>query len=715
MKLSYLKIEILNNIFIITFTLILFLLSINYYFIFILYTIYLIYIYKQSKIIFMTSIILSLIVLIIFIFIKSYYNYLINDEKLDILIKGKIIDIDRKTNYQKITIKYKLFKVIILDYDLLEYKIGQVIEVQGIKSFIESNHIPNAFNYKKYLNNNLYLYQITNTNIKILKEEISIYTLNSIINNYLNNNFKNDSLILLKGFILGDTSEFSDELNENLRINGIIHLFAISGSHITLIISFLEKVINKHKDKNKIINILLGLYLVITKFSVSIFRAILTFYLNQYFIYKKQQISSLDISSITFIILIILNPFYMYNLGFILSFFSTFIIILLKNYLNKLSNIKSLLMITIFINLFTFPIIININNEFNLLSPIINIIMIFIVEGIIIPLSFIVAVLPILNIGYTYIISGFISLNDIIADISYKSGLVIIIGNLSTPLMIAYYFIIFLIIIFLLKPRVLRYMYLLYFTFLILLFLNIKITNTIIITFLDLYNGESTLIEYKNEIILIDTGEGYNNELTNFLKSKGIRKINYLILTHNHSDHNGEANKILNTFSVTHIVINEYDNSEFSKYNKTIKLNKGDILKTKYLEFYCLSPYQYSNNENNNSLVLYVKMNNYYFLFTGDIETEVENKLPNLKVDVIKVAHHGSNTSSSINFIYKMKPTYAIIMNGRKNINTFPNKEVISNFKQNNTKIYCTKYNYTITLKIKNNKCIFYPLKEIIN
>ena len=280
----------------------------------------------------------------------------------------------------------------------------------------------------------------------------------------------------------------------------------------------------------------------------------------------------------------------MYNLGFILSFFSTFIIILLKNYLIKLSNIKSLLMITIFINLFTFPIIININNEFNLLSPIINILMIFIVEGIIIPLSFIVAVLPILNIGYTYIISGFISLNDIIADISYKSGLVIIIGNLSTPLMIAYYFIIFLIIIFLLKPRVLRYMYLLYFTFLILLFLNIKITNTIIITFLDLYNGESTLIEYKNEIILIDTGEGLilidpGKSNTLYLVVRSIyelgynpKDIKYIINTHWHCDHT-EATSAMVDLSGAKTLIG-FDDAEKARqyFMPDILIKDGDTL-----------------------------------------------------------------------------------------------------------------------------------------
>ena len=85
-------------------------------------------------------------------------------------------------------------------------------------------------------------------------------------------------------------------------------------------------------------------------------------------------------------------------------------------YNKKFNNIKSILLITITINIFSLPLTINMNNEYNLLSPLINVLMILLVEGILIPMSFIVAVFPILNIGYTYIVSGFISFNELIAD-----------------------------------------------------------------------------------------------------------------------------------------------------------------------------------------------------------------------------------------------------------------------------------------------------------
>lgn len=717
MKLSYLKYSILNNIFIITISLILLLLSINIHYIFIVYILFQIYIYKQEKIVFITSIIISIIVLIIYIVIKFNQNILINNYPN--FIEGKVINIEKKEYYQKITIKYKIYKIIINDYDFIKLKIGDIINVTGNNLQIDTNHIPNAFNYKNYFYNNLYLYQIKAENIKIIKHQFSIYIINDYLKKYFDYFFEGQALTIIKGFILGDTSGFSDNLNNDLKTNGIIHLFAISGSHIVLIVSILDKLLNKIKYKNKIINVFLIFYLIITKFSISITRAVLTFILNQFLKYKQIKISSIDTSSIIFIILIILNPFIMYNIGFVLSFISTFIILLASNYLKKINNIKSILFITLLINLFTFPIIINMNNEFNILSPIINIIMILIVEGIIMPISFLVAVFPIFNIGYTYIISGFIKLNEIISDISYKSGLVIIVGTISYFVIIVYYFLIFSLIIIKYKKNslknIIKILILMLASSITLILTNITYTNTPIITFLDLYNGESTLIQYKSEIILIDTGEGINNEVTSFLKSKDINKIDYLILTHNHSDHNGEAKNIINTFKVTNIVISSYDNSEFAYYNNIVKINKDMILKTKYLEFLCLSPLSKNNNENNNSLVLYTKIKNISFLFTGDIEKEIEDNIINIKVDVLKIAHHGSNTSSSVTFLKKVNPSYAIIMSGRSNIFEFPSDETLNNLKKLNIKTYCTKDNYSIVLKIKENKCIFKPVKEIIN
>ena len=353
MILHYLKTNfynsIINNLFIISFSVVLFLISLNHYIVLIGFIIYLYYLYKKDKNIFILSLALCAVIFIVFITTKIYQNYIINGFNNTII--GKVIKLEQKDYYQKITLRYKIFKVIVKDYDFIKLNLGDKIKVTGNNIIPEINHIPNAFNYKNYFYNNLYALEINADEIFILKHNLSIYKLNEIVNKYLEKYFNGQSLIILKGFIIGDTSDFNDSLNESLKINGIIHLFAISGSHIVLIISFLEKILNKLKNKNKIINIILFLYLLITRFSISITRAIITYYCNQLCKLLNIKLTSLDISSLVFITLIIINPYLMYNLGFILSFASTFLIILISPLIKKINHIKSMY------NIFRFNII----------------------------------------------------------------------------------------------------------------------------------------------------------------------------------------------------------------------------------------------------------------------------------------------------------------------------------------------------------------------
>lgn len=708
MRLNYLKninYHIINNIFIICFSLILLLISLNYNLIFILLFGYLFYLYKKDKYIFIISLIICVIVLIIFLLVKIYQTYLINNYHEYII--GKIIKITKKETYQKITVKYKIFKVIIKDYDFISLELGDKIKVYGTLNVIDTNHIPYGFNYEKYFYNNLYLYEIKSNNIILVSKNFSIYKINYYFNKYIEFFFKGNTCDVLKGFILGDTSSFDDTFASTLQSNGIIHLFAISGSHIVLILSVLEFIFKRRNNKNKIINIILFIYLLITRFSISITRAIVTYYINQIIKYKKLNYTSLDSASLVFIIFIIINPFLIYNLGFVLSFISTFLIILINSYLKTINSIKQMLFITLIINLFTFPIVINLNNEFNILSPFINVIMILLVEGILIPLSFIVFFIPILNIIYERIIISFIEINNFLYNLCCDLKLIVHIKEISIINIVIYYLLIILLIkTFFDKPK-LKKVLISFIIFILFLVLNGSYTFYPTITFLDLYSGESTLIEYHNEIILIDTGEGINNEVTLFLKAKGIKKIDYLILTHNHSDHNGEAKNIINNFVVTHIVVSEYDNSEFSNYKNVIKLKKGMILKTDNIIFNCLFPITKSSNENNNSLVLYFNIKEINFLFCGDIEVEIENLFSKLNVDVLKVSHHGSSTSTTDYFLSQTNPKHSIIMSGRNNNFEFPSDDVIKRLKKNNTSIYLTKELKTIILKIKNKKCIF--------
>ncbi len=706
---KYVYDNLINNVFLVAFGGVLLLVSLNYYIIFILLLIYLIYLYKKSKPIFCISFSFIILIIIVYCFLKLYQNYLISELNSNI-IEGKIIKIIKKENYQKITIRYKLFKIDIYDYDFYDLDIGMGIRINGEKKAIDANHIPNAFNYKEYLYNNLYLAQYNATEIEILDKHFSIYIFNDIVNNYLENNFQTNSLVFIKAFIVGDSSLFSDTTEEAIKTNGIVHLFALSGLHITLFIKILDKVLYKLNKKQTIINIFLGVYLIITRFGVSISRAIITYYLSIIFTKHKLKFTSLDRTSIVFIMFTIINPCLMYNNGFILSFFATFILLLISDELSKKGKIIGIIYTSFYTSLLTFPIIININYEINVLSPLINVLMIVLVETIILPFTILCALLPFLQFIYSLVINSFVYIIDVCALISKQLGFVIIIGKMNFLFMLLYYFLMLIIFSKSLKIKKLVVIFLFLLGYIFNQNINI-IKYEAQITFLDLYNGEATLIEYKSEKILIDTGEGINNEVTTYLKSRGINRLDYVIITHPHSDHNGEYKYLKENINIKNVIKNKYDQTNYGI--KTISVSCNDIIYTNHLKLEIFNPVKKDNNENNNSLVIYTEIANISFLFLGDIEAEYEKKLEiNKSVDILKVAHHGSNTSTTMEMLNKCKPKYAIIMNGRNSLFDFPHIDTIKKLNSKNIQTYTTKDSYTIILKITNKKLLFEETKN---
>jgi competence protein ComEC len=249
--------------------------------------------------------------------------------------------------------------------------------------------------------------------IEVLKKGYNIGIIKSFFLKYLESNFEDISLNFLKAMIIGEDDGFSDEFKQAIMDNGILHLFAVSGLHIILFVGLITKLLNTFKMREKTITILvcilLFFYLIITNFSASVLRAALMYYLALINKTLKLGFSSLDIISIIFIFLIMGNSYYMYDLGFSLSFVASVMIIIVSPIIRNKNNIYQILLISIYAMIITFPMVININNEINIISPITNVIFIELVEGILLPLSFIVLVVPILDILFRYVITALIS------------------------------------------------------------------------------------------------------------------------------------------------------------------------------------------------------------------------------------------------------------------------------------------------------------------
>jgi len=181
---------------------------------------------------------------------------------------------------------------------------------------------------------------------------------------------------------------------------------------------------------------------------------------------------------------------------------------------------------------------------------------------------------------------------------------------------------------------------------------------------------------------------------------------------HGDYDHMGEAINLVENFKIEKVIFNC---GEFNVLEQDLikVLDKKKIPYYKFIKelniddnkLYFLNDKDYGN-ENDNSSVIYTKLNNHKFLFMGDAGVEVEEDLIekyNLRdIDVLKVGHHGSKTSSSIEFINEVNPKYSIISVGKNNRYGHPNESVLDNLE--NSKIYRTDKDGSIMFKIKNNK-----------
>ena len=312
-------------------------------------------------------------------------------------------------------------------------------------------------------------------------------------------------------------------------------------------------------------------------------------------------------------------------------------------------------------------------------------------------------------------------INDFCSNLSF---LQIIFCRPSLWIILIYYIVIFL--------TLYNNKYLFVFLALVLIHKEIKyFDDSLFVTMLDVGQGDSIFLQfpYNEGNILIDTGGivSYKKEKwaesrdeysivksrsIPYLKSIGIDRINYLILSHGDYDHMGEAINLVNNFKVKKVIFNCGEFNDLEK--KLIK-----VLDKKKIKYYsCIKELNIDNNklyflqtkeydnENDNSNVIYTELDGYKFMFMGDAgidkEKDILDKYNLSNVDVLKVGHHGSKTSSSKKFIDETNPKYGVISVGKNNRYGHPNKEVLNTL--SNSKIYRTDEDGSIMFKIKNNK-----------
>ena len=595
-------------------------------------------------------------------------------------------------------------------------KIGNKVKVYGKVNIPTNNTNFNTFNYRKYLLSKKIRFTITVDKLEILNTKQNIF--------YLTKD-KLKSILLqskeypyLNTFILGDTSYLSEDIKNSYLTNGISHLFSVSGMHVgflsSIMLSLLNKISKKKNLNHIILFIILFFYTYLVGFTPSIMRSVI--FMMLLFCKKKLNlnISTFKLYIFMTCMFLIYNPYYIYSIGFMYSFTISGFLIYYSKLIQKKGYFQKILIVSLIAFLASFPISLYNNFELNFFSPILNLMFVPLVTLIIFPLSFIVLFIPSLVTVYSALISV---LEHISLWCSSTISYSFIFGKPFIIMIVFYY--VSVVMILNDHKRKLGYALL---SLLLVIQYNSKIfLSSVRITMLDVGQGDSLLLElpFNKGNILIDTGGLVNSSYSlsknitiPYLKSLSIKKIDYLIFSHGDYDHMGESINLIENFKVEKAIFNcgEFNDleKELIKVLEKKKIKYYSCIKELNIDnskLYFLQTKEY-DNENDNSNVIYIELDGYKFMFMGDSgiekEKDILDKYNISDIDVLKVGHHGSKTSSDKKFIDKIKPKYSIISVGKNNRYGHPNKEVLDTL--NYSKIYRTDQDGSIMFKIKKDK-----------
>ena len=473
------------------------------------------------------------------------------------------------------------------------YSLGDKVKINGYLEDFDNNTIFNLFNYKEYYLSKNIKYKISTNDMELISKNRNVFNKFKTFLLKRIENLKKSQYI--KTFILGDSRDIDDSIVESYRLNGISHLFSVSGMHTALLSSIILLILNKIKKSKlnyMIVALLLLLFTFITNFTPSIIRASMLFIFVLLNKYLELRLSTLKILIIILLINININTYNIYNVSFQFSYVVTLFLILFNKIINNSKKYLSKIFFTSLIAfLSSIPIMINNFFNINLMTILNNLIFVPLVSLIIFPMSLIVLIIP--KIDFIY--SVLINILECISLFMCRFRIEIILCKIRLPIFLLYYVIIIYVLNGIKKKNYKRTI-LIVIVLLIHTNINAFLSNTFI-TYIDVGQGDSLLVHLSknNGNILIDTGGKYNYNLSkniiSYLKSLGIKSIDYLVLTHGDYDHMGEAINLVNNFIVEKVIFNcgEYNDLE----EELIK-----ILDKKKIKYYsCIKELNIDNNK----------------------------------------------------------------------------------------------------------------------
>ena len=595
------------------------------------------------------------------------------------------IVLERKENY---AIIFNGFNRYYLNIKYLNLNIDE-FDIIKINDLNVSNYdfitLESGFNFNNYLLSKGVIKEVSGSTEVIFDLPINFYAYrNNILSNISDSNVR----LFLETLLFNKSIYDSNELN-NIKSLNIINLFSLSGIYISFAFTLMYNIISYgfNEKTSKIITFIIFLpyfLIILSKFAVKKF--ILLFlinFINEYYLNKKY--SYIERLSLIGIFILIINNYLVLNDSFVLSFSISFLIYFINNIIKFKNKILKKISFNFILMIFILPFSLKFNYSLNLLS--------FLLSFIFIPINKIFYLL-----GFYLMIFRHNSLFELIIkwyidflNLLPSNFLIINIPEFKDIYIIIYYSLFLMFIYF--KEVNIKEIYhklgVFKVIFLIIYSLPIKNYLYLKVSFINIGQGDSTLITFKNKNYLIDTGgllytDLAKNNLIPYFKRNRIYKIDEVFVTHYDYDHYGALESLKSNFTIEKVYdYNNFESKEYPFILKDLNLYRDNF-----------------EDENDKSLVLYFSFKDISFLFMGDASSEIESLIiennPSLTSTYLKVGHHGSKTASSYEFINQINPCEAIISCGKNNKFKHPHEETLINLNKCNVKIRRTDLEGTI-------------------
>lgn len=671
-----------------------------------------------------------------------------------------VTDIDyTSSDRQKLTIKTesivtetvtetKSLKILAILPEYQNASLWDTVILKGELLPLEKSTLKGGYDEKLYLSTRGYHYKIYVEEQNITGQKRTpvlsfIYDLKQSIQKVYDTVLPPEKSGVLKAMVTGDKYDIDTITKELYAQAGITHILAISGLHISIIsmyIFYIFEILFKWNKRRCSVIVLFCLlfYLVFAGFSPSAVRAVTMIsivLIGNIFYYESDYINNIAIAAI---FILLLQPLYLWDIGFQLSFILVIGIILsldiLKN-CNLPKYIKNTLGISLMTSTVSFPIAAYHFHFISIIGILVNIIVLPL-TGILLCIGMIVGILGLFSIQVATFLSGIVYYilcfyeNICILAKRVPYGYLFCGRPLLITVILCY---LLMLIVYFYKRNNIHYKCAVVFVeimILISVFGNQYIFKKNKVSFLDVGQGDSIVIQtYDNHNYVVDTGGkiwtalGKNTGIYTvlpYLQSENISKIDGLFITHMDGDHCYGAIELMDTIDIDAIYISNYDFEKTTLYETFIKnankndipifiIEAGDSAKLgNTIQLDVLYPYYnmsfFDANDNHGSLVLRITSGETSILLTGDIG-EIDEKILlqqgiDIKSNILKVGHHGSKYSTTKDFLEEVNPEIAVLSYGKNNSYGHPHKETMDKLQNQNIEIYETAEQGIITVLI---------------